>query len=69
MAHVVFKCPATGLNVQHWLDVDLQSADNEYEAITCPACAKVHFLNRKTGKLFGRESEQRRARTRPLSVD
>jgi hypothetical protein len=66
MAHMVFKCSATGLNVHHWLDGDLQLADDEYEAITCVACARVHFLNRKSGKLFARESEQGRPRSRPF---
>jgi len=28
---------------------------NEYEGITCPACAKLHFINRKTGKLLGQD--------------
>jgi len=57
MHHVVFKCPAIGVNVQHWLNDDLQVADDDYEAITCPACGGVHFLNHKTGKLFDRDSK------------
>jgi len=27
----------------------------EYESVDCPACAKIHFINRKTGKLMGGE--------------
>jgi len=53
MVHSVFRCPATGLNVQHQLDDDPDISDNEYEGIMCPSCTKMHLLNRKTGKLLG----------------
>ncbi|MDN4986800.1 hypothetical protein QY049_26935 [Bradyrhizobium sp. WYCCWR 13022] len=52
MAHFVFKCPDTSSNVQHWTDDD-DAPDDSYEAVTCPACAKLHLINRKTGKLLG----------------
>jgi hypothetical protein len=55
MANLVFRCPATGLNVQHQLDDDPDISDTEYEGITCPGCTKLHFLNRKTGKLLGQD--------------
>ena len=41
MAHFVFTCPATSMNVQHLLEDDQDAPDNEYEGITCPACAKL----------------------------
>jgi len=53
MAHFVFRCPATSLNVQHQLDGDPDISENEYEGITCLACTRLHFINRKTGKLLG----------------
>jgi hypothetical protein len=31
--------------------------ENQYEQITCPACTRLHFLNRKTGKLLGQDEE------------
>jgi hypothetical protein len=44
--------------VQHWLDEDDDGVPgNTYEAVACPACTKVHFINRKTGKLLGREND------------
>jgi hypothetical protein len=55
MAHFVFTCPATLMNVQHLLVDDQGAPDNEYEGITCLACAKLHFVNRKTGKLLGQD--------------
>lgn len=57
MAAFIFTCPNTDLKVQHWLDEDDDVPENEYEGITCPACTGLHFINRKTRKLFG-ESEE-----------
>jgi hypothetical protein len=57
MAHLVFTCPATSMKVQHWLDDDDDVPENEFEGIACPACTRLHFLNRKTGKLLGRDDE------------
>ena len=49
------------MNVQHWSDEDADEDDDvrehEYEGIICPACTRLHFLNRKTGKLLGQEGE------------
>ena len=56
MANFLFTCPSTNLNVQHWRDDDDEDvSDNEYEAITCKACARLHLINRKTGKVLGQE--------------
>ena len=57
MAHFVFKCPATGLNVQHELDDDPEVHENEYQAITCLACARLHLVSRKIGKLLGQDDD------------
>ena len=43
------------MKVQQWLDDDQASPENEYEAIACPARARLHFLNQKTGKLLGQD--------------
>ena len=52
MVQFIFKCPATGLNVQH-LDDDEDVPKNEFVAVICPACTKMHLINRKTRKLLG----------------
>jgi hypothetical protein len=57
MAHFIFRCPATSLNVQHQTDDDPDISENEYEGIMCPACTNMHLLNRKTGKLLGQDDE------------
>ncbi len=33
-------------------DTQPERADS-FEAVTCPACARVHLINRKTGKTLG----------------
>jgi hypothetical protein len=57
MTPFLFTCPVTSIKVQHWLDDDQDAPENEYEAITCAACLRVHLLNRKTGKLLGPDEE------------
>ena len=31
--------------------------ENQFEAITCKACARLHFINRKTGKLLRQDDK------------
>jgi len=54
MAHVTIRCPRTGQNAQVWLPepAPTERAD-AYESVTCPSCARLHFLNKITGKLLG----------------
>jgi hypothetical protein len=54
--HIIYKCPQTGLNVQHWLeDVLEDSAGDDYEPVNCPACTLAHFIHRDSGKLLGED--------------
>jgi hypothetical protein len=57
MAHLVFVCPTTSMKFQHWWDENDDVREDEYEGIICPACTRLHFLNRKTGKLLGQDDE------------
>jgi hypothetical protein len=53
---ILFKCPQTGMNVQHWLPAtDDDEPKGTHKSIVCPACSKLHFLNSSTGKLLGQE--------------
>jgi hypothetical protein len=52
MAALLFTCPVTQMKVQHWLDDDDYATADDYEGITCQACAGVHFVNRQ-GKVLG----------------
>jgi hypothetical protein len=56
-AHFLFRCPATGFNVQHHLDDDPDVSENEYEAVARPACTRLHLINRKNGKVLGQDDE------------
>ena len=67
MSQFIFRCPATGFNVQHQLDDDPDISENEYEAIPCPACTGIHLVNRKTGELLGQDDEY--GRQRPTHAD
>jgi hypothetical protein len=60
MSAFIFICPMTDQSVQHWLDDDEGIPENEYEVITCPACAKIHLINRKTGEPFPKRDNQPR---------
>ena len=54
MAHVIIRCPRTGSNVQVWVPEDASTHQPDaYEAVTCPACTRLHFVNKTTGKLLG----------------
>ncbi len=49
----MFTCPTTGRRVDHVFDNrdDMPMVD-QYEIVACPSCAKLHFINRQTGKLL-----------------
>jgi len=54
MANPIFGCSRTGMNVQVWLPdeapTDRADSTDRYEAVTCPACARIHLVNATTGK-------------------
>jgi hypothetical protein len=55
MANILFKCPRTGMNVQHWLADEPAPDDpqSSFETVVCPACSGIHFINRSSAKLLG----------------
>jgi hypothetical protein len=56
MGNVVFRCPRTGMNVQHWLE-DSKPVDptRTYESVVCKACTRLHFINKTTGQLLSQD--------------
>lgn len=53
MAKLIFRCARTGLNVQIWLPDDAPADKTDsYEFVTCPACGRVHLVNKVTGKML-----------------
>ena len=54
MAPFLYRCPATGFNVQGWIADDPREGDDAtYVAVTCLACTRVHLVNPKTGEVIG----------------
>ena len=51
----LFRCPRTEQYVQGWLDDKEDAGENDYQPITCLACAGLHFINFRSGKLLGHE--------------
>jgi hypothetical protein len=46
------------MNVQIWLAKDPSTDQaNDYESVTCPACLRIHFINKITGKLLGEKEK------------
>jgi hypothetical protein len=59
MSNFVFKCPRTGMNVQHRLADESVPGDQRctYETVLCQACGRLHFINRSSRKLLGEKEE------------
>src|SRR5207253_780083 len=37
--HIIFRCPQTGLKVQHWLnEVAAAEPGHSYQSVECPSC-------------------------------
>lgn len=51
MANVTIFCPKTRSNVRVWVS-EAQPGDSAdaYDAVTCPGCGRLHFVNKTTGK-------------------
>jgi hypothetical protein len=58
MAAFVYRCPATGMNVQGWIaDPPTGGGAHTYESVTCLACAQVHLVNPANSRVLGADSE------------
>jgi hypothetical protein len=56
MGAFLFTCPVTRFKVQHWSDDD-DPPEDQYDGVECKACLGLHFVDPKTGKVLGEESE------------
>ena len=59
MPAFIYRCPATGLNVQGWIadDPSFENGDATYEVVICTACTRAHLVNPKTGKTLGADNK------------
>jgi hypothetical protein len=49
----IYRCPNTGLKVQGWIAEDpTERLAENYASVTCTACAHVHPVNPKNGKVL-----------------
>jgi hypothetical protein len=55
MAHVLIHCPRTGSNVHVWIPETTSADRDSYEDVRCPACLRLHFVNKITGELLGEQ--------------
>jgi hypothetical protein len=53
MRALVYRCPATGLNVQGFLAEEAGDLKTTYVSIDCPICSRPHLINPATGKSLG----------------
>jgi hypothetical protein len=53
MAAFIYRCPATGYNVQAFVADDPTKGAEAYRSITCTVCGRVHLVNPKTGRVVG----------------
>jgi hypothetical protein len=54
MAPFLYRCPNTGRQVQAWAaDDPTEQDDDTYQSVTCLACAGLHLVNPRTGKVIG----------------
>jgi hypothetical protein len=53
----IYRCPRTGLQVQGRIVADHPTDCEIYEPVACTACAQVHLVNVKSGKVLETPSE------------
>lgn len=59
MDKLIFRCTRTGMNVQiHIPDAAPTVHPDIYESVTCPACTRIHLVNRTTGRMLGDNEKQ-----------
>ena len=59
MAKLIFRCVQTGMNVQVWLpEAAPTDRTDSYESVPCPACTRLHLVNKNTGRILGDKEEQ-----------
>ena len=55
---IIFHCPQTGMALQTLLcKQEHEEARPYYVAITCPACTRLHFIDKSTGKALGQDKK------------
>ena len=53
----LYCCPNTAQTVQGWSADEVTDDDTSYQSIACLACAQLHLVNPKTGKVLGAKED------------
>jgi hypothetical protein len=55
MVSFLYRCPASGLQVQGWVAETASDnpESNEYVALGCPVCTRTHLVNPMNGRVLG----------------
>jgi DNA-directed RNA polymerase subunit RPC12/RpoP len=54
MKRLLYRCPKTGDVVQRFIADEPDPGDeHRYDAVECPACSSLHFINPVNGKVMG----------------
>jgi hypothetical protein len=53
MGKLIYRCTRTGMNVQVEMPEPAPTdPPDSYESVTCPACSRIHLINKTTGRLL-----------------
>jgi len=55
MRTFLYRCPISGLKVQGYSVEQTTDDADTYEAVSCPACTRVHLVNPASGKVAGQD--------------
>ena len=50
---ILIRCPYTGMHVQYSLPDKAEESDGHFLQFSCPACARIHLIDPRTGRLRG----------------
>jgi hypothetical protein len=55
----IFRCPTTGLDVQHIFDEAPETNDDRaYVGVRCLACSGIHPVSRNNGRLISDKADE-----------
>ena len=53
----LYRYPTTAQTVRGWSADGVTDDDTSYQSVTCLACAQLHLINPKTGKVLGAKED------------
>jgi len=54
MEKLIFRCTRTGMNFLMQMPAAAPTDHpDSYESVTCPACTRIHLVNKTSGRMLG----------------